>query len=722
VLEGAPQIRSFLVKIASRCNLACDYCYVYEHADQTWRQQPRVMSAETRRHTARRIGEYARTSDIREFVVVFHGGEPLLAGAEPIAETVGWIRDEVGEAAKVEFCLQTNGTLISEQILDVLEIAGVSVSLSIDGPKRANDLHRLDHAGRSSFGATIAGLEQLENRPKVYSGLISVVDPRVRAEEVLAFVAPRRPPRFDFLLPDANHERPPPGRADDPDLYINWLIDAFDAWFERFATLPVRLFEEILAGLAGLPSGTDAFGFGDVSLLTIETDGSYHDLDVLKITKSGATALEKHVTAHSIAEVAATDMIANHRGLLRRSGLAPACQVCPVVDVCAGGSVPHRYSRDGFLNPTVYCREMLALIGHARRRLDGELKFEFERTRIVASNLSDAPVDLRAWADAATGSDEVSSLRNAWSRAEHSLLLDLLGHIARKHPNLKEAIHQIIDAPAERVERLAIEPAVALWTSVTRKGLEGIAVHCLDGKPIAPMPDYVWHLAAQLREPAPTYPRVHQDEPWLRHPFGTKILFEPQGNLGHARGLLNDALRVIAHVLPELAEEVRSLNSDIQFVTDAAAHPDKAVSFSDNCVPGALYVSIRTASGFIDPLLLAESIIHEHRHQKLYLLQRVVTLVEDDSVRLPSPWREDPRPPSGLLHALFVFVQLREYWTALRSEATDGAICARCDREVLEIASKLESGFATLRAAPLTLRGRELATLLETQFRHRGLG
>ena len=30
------RITSFLVKIASRCNLACDYCYMYEHADQTY--------------------------------------------------------------------------------------------------------------------------------------------------------------------------------------------------------------------------------------------------------------------------------------------------------------------------------------------------------------------------------------------------------------------------------------------------------------------------------------------------------------------------------------------------------------------------------------------------------------------------------------------------------------------------------------------------------------
>src|SRR4051794_1000945 len=34
----------FVVKVASRCNIKCSYCYMYEHADQSWRTQPQFMS------------------------------------------------------------------------------------------------------------------------------------------------------------------------------------------------------------------------------------------------------------------------------------------------------------------------------------------------------------------------------------------------------------------------------------------------------------------------------------------------------------------------------------------------------------------------------------------------------------------------------------------------------------------------------------------------------
>lgn len=34
------------LKVRSRCDLACDHCYVYQGADQRWRRQPMVMSDE----------------------------------------------------------------------------------------------------------------------------------------------------------------------------------------------------------------------------------------------------------------------------------------------------------------------------------------------------------------------------------------------------------------------------------------------------------------------------------------------------------------------------------------------------------------------------------------------------------------------------------------------------------------------------------------------------
>ena len=75
-------IRQFLFKVFTRCNLNCDYCYVYELADQSWRSKPGIMSPEVVAASASRIAEHAREHDLDEVRIILHGGEPLLAGAD----------------------------------------------------------------------------------------------------------------------------------------------------------------------------------------------------------------------------------------------------------------------------------------------------------------------------------------------------------------------------------------------------------------------------------------------------------------------------------------------------------------------------------------------------------------------------------------------------------------------------------------------------------------
>jgi uncharacterized protein len=36
----AVPFQQFVLKVHSRCNLACTYCYVYQGADESWRRRP----------------------------------------------------------------------------------------------------------------------------------------------------------------------------------------------------------------------------------------------------------------------------------------------------------------------------------------------------------------------------------------------------------------------------------------------------------------------------------------------------------------------------------------------------------------------------------------------------------------------------------------------------------------------------------------------------------
>lgn len=87
--------QQFILKIHSRCNLSCSYCYVYEMADQAWRRLPGQMSRAVADQAVRRIGEHARQHGLPSVDVILHGGEPLLAGPEWLAELAGSLRAEV---------------------------------------------------------------------------------------------------------------------------------------------------------------------------------------------------------------------------------------------------------------------------------------------------------------------------------------------------------------------------------------------------------------------------------------------------------------------------------------------------------------------------------------------------------------------------------------------------------------------------------------------------
>lgn len=679
------------------------------------------MSDEHRRLLAARIGEYARENELEEIIVLFHGGEPLLAGAKRITETADWIRRAVPEKTKADFSLQTNGTILTEEILQELEKAKIGVSLSLDGPKHANDLHRLGHDGSSTFAETTDGLRLVEKHPSIYCGIIAVIDPTIAPQELLDFFAAWNPPSLDFLLPDANHNCPPAGRDQNPDLYKNWLLEAFDLWFDSYSHLPVRMFDAVLGAATGFASETDAFGFGDVNLLTIETDGTYHDLDVLKITAQGATSLGLSLKTHKIEDAARSALISAHRKLLQKEGLSAVCQSCEVVDACGGGAVAHRFSKEGFENPTVYCEEMLALLKHARNRLAQVLTEETKETDNgfgnFITNANELQFDLSVWESAASASEINDELLRRWAKEARRDFALVLEDIAARHENLRDRVAAINTFSDSELDRLVVEPAVQSWTAVYKQSLLGVSVTSLDGIPLETDPDYIVEILNRLNKSGEQYPRIHQKDVWLRLPFGRTIEFEENEEIiKQSTALTEQALEIIESFSPELLAEIGRLSPDIQFISDLEAHPDQAVSLSDNSTPGALYVGVEVSGKPINPYLLADSIIHEHRHQKLYLLQREATLLEADVPLLKSPWRSDPRPPSGLLHALFVFVCLHEYWLYV---AATGPLDMReqAAKDIEQIRKRIDEAFPIMRETKLTKRGLELVDLLENKYR-----
>ena len=705
----SPTIRCFLLKVASRCNLACDYCYMYEHADQSWRNQPHMFSPETTGAVVARIGEYASDRQLERLSVVFHGGEPLLFGAPRLANLAAELRKAMPDGSRCDISLQTNGVLLTADALRTLADADIGISISLDGPRGVHDLHRLTPAGRSSHEETERALALLATRPEAFAGVIAVIDPQTRPRDVLTYFAQRPMPSLDFLLPDATHVRQPVGRDTDPHLYTRWLIEAFDVWFDEFSELPIRTFDSLLGAVCGEPSPTDAFGFGDVSLLTIETDGSYHDLDVLKITTEGRSALGMNVRDHAVNEACSAPALAEHSRLLSLAGMSGQCRSCPEVTVCGGGAVPHRYSEDGFRHPSVYCDELLTLIRHVRTRMKKALASAWP---LANARRTGADVDLTVFDRAETASSQVAAIMSTWmDQALKPFSAALRTCIGNRSDD--ELVRYLLRMPPERLAQVAVTPSAVLWTRIATAEAKGLPLQALDGRFLHADTAGLQSLAWLAQHGDGPRPFIQRDDELLRLPFGEPIEFVPFEELVADRGRVAvvKALDLIGRYDRALLAELRSVCTDIQLIRDHSAHPDKTVSFSDDSVPGALYVAPVTGSGDLEVADLADSIIHEHRHQKLYLLSRAVDLVASDWPLVRSPWREELRPPSGVLHAVFVFAELKAFWEWLANTGQP-ARRARAREEVSMITKRLQEGVAILGEAELTPAGRQLVSVL----------
>jgi uncharacterized protein len=365
-------ISEYVVKAASRCDLACDYCYVYTMADQSWRTRPLFPSPETVEATASRIGEHASTHGLDAVSIAVHGGEPLLAGAERITGLVTAVRRACPDDVAVDVRLQTNGVLLDEPMLRTLRAQGIRVGVSLDGGPTQHDRHRRRHDGRGSWEATAKALNLLRANPDAYSGLLCVIDLANDPVEVYESLLDFAPPMVDFLLPQANWLIPPP-RAGAAAPYADWLVAVFDRWYgaERQET-GVRLFQEIIHLLLGGQSTSDQLGLSPVAYLTIDTDGSFQQADMLKSTAEGQPETGYNVFDHTVDEVLDHPRVRERQGGV--ASLAPVCQRCALVRVCGGGNYTHRFGADhGFAHPSVYCPDLQLLIRHISGRLRSDL-------------------------------------------------------------------------------------------------------------------------------------------------------------------------------------------------------------------------------------------------------------------------------------------------------------------------------------------------------------
>jgi uncharacterized protein len=361
-------IDTVLLKVASRCNLDCSYCYVYHMGDEGWRSQPKQMPMDVETAVVEQLAELARSQG-RGFSVVFHGGEPLLLGPSRLKRIWAHMREVLPSTCGLH--IQTNGILLSPQIIDECAAYNVGISISLDGPPNVHDTFRVDRRGKASQRRVMDAIRRLRAHPEgahLFSGILAVIDPRSDPVAVYQYLKSTGAPSLDFLYRDGNHSRLPFGKREVKSTeYGDWASRVLDCYIADPEPPRVRLFDDMLRLALGGEGIKEGVGLTNYGILVIETDGTINKNDTLKSSFGAADSfdLPSNVLHDHLVNVVHSREFEDYCDAQRPT--SSACTACPVLHVCGGGMLTHRWSNSsGFNNPSVFCEDQQVLIARMR--------------------------------------------------------------------------------------------------------------------------------------------------------------------------------------------------------------------------------------------------------------------------------------------------------------------------------------------------------------------
>lgn len=144
-----------------------------------------------------------------------------------------------------------------------------------------------------------------------------------------------------------------------------------------------------------------------------------------------------------------------------------------------------------------------------------------------------------------------------------------------------------------------------------------------------------------------------------------------------------------------------------------AEYSDTDVSYSHPEIPFSIFFSVCEDVSIISDLRVAESILHEAMHLKLTLIEYHIDLIEPNSQEtFYSPWRDEQRPLRGVLHGLFVFRAILDFYMILSKKSFTKEIHMYLSSRISEIKREINLIKTFPQSNDLTISGQKLSIML----------
>lgn len=360
-----PLVKLLITPVDLDCNMACGYCY--NGSFRTVCVTPsRVIAMDTIYRIFNQIPPLLKGDRL---VVIWHGGEPLLAGQDFYREAIAVQKRAADGRYHVTNSIQTNGTLVDESWADLLADLKIGPSVSMDGPAYLHDSVRAFLDGGATHHLVMRGYKLMRARD-INTGMLMVISQSNmrEAEAVWKWVLEERIPHFDFL-PCIEPELWRQGQQRyglSPAEVAEFSIRFFDLWFDHGdPNIRIRTFRDAIKGQLGGKVNICSWKAGCLQHISFDASGNaypcarYH---CYPETRMG------NIHKMKFAEILETAMARSVQ-----QGIAHGqekCKKCKWNAVCGSGCPFLKYALHGnWDGPYVHCQPRQALFAHVRKRI-----------------------------------------------------------------------------------------------------------------------------------------------------------------------------------------------------------------------------------------------------------------------------------------------------------------------------------------------------------------
>lgn len=339
------------------CNINCSYCYL-PHRNSKSRFDLDLLPALLKQLKQAHL----LYGDI---TMLWHAGEPLVLPPAYYERAIKIASANQPQTCRFRHNFQTNATLLTDEYIDLIKTYGVSVGVSMDGPRELHDRNRVTRAGEGTFDKAMQGVDRIRQAGIPFTAIcVLTIESLDHADDIYAFFKQLGCVSIGFNIDEleAVHTTTTMAGREAEDKYKSFLKRIHQLVLNDRRPLRIREFEEVSEHLAGsfFARETRSTENNPLSIISVDADGyiytfspEFVDIESKKYNnfKIG------HVNEIDFKKLYFQDTFSKINQDIQQ-GVDQCRQTCSYFDTCGGGTPSNKYfeNNDLISTETNFCR------------------------------------------------------------------------------------------------------------------------------------------------------------------------------------------------------------------------------------------------------------------------------------------------------------------------------------------------------------------------------